>query len=94
MNSARVLKVSLVFPQVLAEYKQKSEFNELLGRYEEKPICEGRTLELFLTYPMHQVVFHLPRLRDHSPGHVLSTTSTYMSGILPLNPEYVWPTLS
>lgn len=41
--------------QVLAEYKQKHEFNALLKRYEEKPACEGRTLETFLTYPMHQV---------------------------------------
>ena len=41
--------------QVLAEYKQKHEFNALLKRYEEKPACEGRSLETFLTYPMHQV---------------------------------------
>lgn len=41
--------------QVLAEYKQKPEFNNLLKRYEEKPACEARTLEIFLTYPMHQV---------------------------------------
>ena len=41
--------------QVLAEYKQKHEFNQLLRRYEEKSICEGRSLETFLTYPMHQV---------------------------------------
>ena len=44
--------------QVLAEYKQKSEFNNLLKRYEEKPACENRTLEIFLTYPMHQVSIH------------------------------------
>lgn len=41
--------------QVLAEYKQRPEFNTLLKRYEEKPMCENRTLEIFLTYPMHQV---------------------------------------
>ena len=41
--------------QVLAEYKQKHEFNQLLKIYEEKPACEGRSLESFLTYPMHQV---------------------------------------
>jgi hypothetical protein len=46
--------------QVLAEYKQKPEFNNLLKRYEEKPACETRTLEIFLTYPMHQVsILHL-----------------------------------
>ena len=41
--------------QVLAECKQRPEFNQLLRRYEEKSICEGRSLETFLTYPMHQV---------------------------------------
>ena len=41
--------------QVLAEYKQKPEFNHLLKRFEEKPSCENRVLETFLTYPMHQV---------------------------------------
>lgn len=42
---------------MLAEYKQKPEFNNLLKRYEDKPACENRTLEIFLTYPMHQVRF-------------------------------------
>ena len=42
--------------QVLAEYKQKPEFNSLVRRYEEKTICEGRSLETFLTFPMHQVL--------------------------------------
>ena len=42
--------------QVLAECKQKNPmFNQLLKCYESKPICEGRSLETFLTYPMHQV---------------------------------------
>ena len=41
--------------QVLAEYKQKADFNNLLKRYEEKPLCEGRSVEIFLTHPMHQV---------------------------------------
>ena len=41
--------------QVLAEYKQKLEFAQLLRRYEEKTVCENRSLETFLTYPMHQV---------------------------------------
>ena len=45
--------------QVLAEYKQRPEFNNLLKRYEEKPACENRTLETFLTYPMHQVSLSL-----------------------------------
>lgn len=48
--------------QVLAEYKQRPEFNTLLKRYEEKPMCENRTLEIFLTYPMHQVKCFLSEL--------------------------------
>ncbi|XP_041368344.1 ras-specific guanine nucleotide-releasing factor 2-like isoform X7 [Gigantopelta aegis] len=56
--------------QVLAEYKQKPEFNCLLKRYEEKPACEGRTLEIFLTYPMHQIpryIITLHELLAHTP---------------------------
>lgn len=41
--------------QVLAECKQHSAFNLILKQYEAKPVCEGRSLETFLTYPMHQV---------------------------------------
>nr|KAG5706537.1 hypothetical protein BaRGS_028708 [Batillaria attramentaria] len=54
--------------QVLAEYKQKHEFNALLKRYEEKPACEGRSLETFLTYPMHQASA-LKQKFDHSLVH-------------------------
>ncbi|XP_070202561.1 ras-specific guanine nucleotide-releasing factor 2-like [Littorina saxatilis] len=56
--------------QVLAEYKQKHEFNALLKRYEEKPACEGRSLETFLTYPMHQIpryIITLHELLAHTP---------------------------
>ncbi|XP_064620078.1 ras-specific guanine nucleotide-releasing factor 2-like isoform X2 [Lineus longissimus] len=56
--------------QVLAEYKQKQEFNTLLKRYEEKPACEGRSLETFLTYPMHQIpryIITLHELLAHTP---------------------------
>ena len=41
--------------QVLAECKQKEVFSKMLKRLEEKPALQGRTLETFLTYPMHQV---------------------------------------
>ena len=30
-------------------------FASLLGRLERKPACKARSLETFLTYPMHQV---------------------------------------
>lgn len=56
--------------QVLAEYKQRPEFNTLLKRYEEKPMCENRTLEIFLTYPMHQIpryIITLHELLAHTP---------------------------
>lgn len=41
--------------QVLAECKQREQFCSLLARLEEKPQLNGRSLETFLTYPMHQV---------------------------------------
>ena len=42
--------------QILTELKSKSlEFRNLLKTHENKPKCEGRTLDVFLTYPMHQV---------------------------------------
>ena len=34
---------------------QKKRFAGLLSRLEKKPACKGRSLEIFLTYPMHQV---------------------------------------
>ncbi|XP_066274994.1 ras-specific guanine nucleotide-releasing factor 1-like isoform X2 [Branchiostoma lanceolatum] len=57
--------------QVLAECKHQSNvFNTLLKQYEAKPICEGRTLETFLTYPMHQIpryIITLNELLAHTP---------------------------
>jgi hypothetical protein len=41
--------------QVLTECKQSAPFAALLARLENKPACQGRSLETFLTYPMHQV---------------------------------------
>ncbi|KAJ8955431.1 hypothetical protein NQ318_003529, partial [Aromia moschata] len=41
--------------QVLTECKQSQQFAALLKRLESKPACRGRSLETFLTYPMHQV---------------------------------------
>lgn len=41
--------------QVLTECKQSSLFVALLNRLENKTACHGRSLETFLTYPMHQV---------------------------------------
>ena len=47
---------AIVFPyQVLTECKQGQMFASLLSRLEKKPACKGRSLETFLTYPMHQV---------------------------------------
>ncbi|XP_060555505.1 ras-specific guanine nucleotide-releasing factor 1-like isoform X3 [Ruditapes philippinarum] len=67
--------------QVLAEYKQKPEFNNLLKRYEEKPACETRTLEIFLTYPMHQIpryIITLHELLAHTPhDHVERNSLEY-----------------
>lgn len=42
--------------QVLTECKQSQPFAQLLARLESKPACQSRSLETFLTYPMHQVI--------------------------------------
>lgn len=41
--------------KVLAECKQREQFSNLLNRLEMKQQLAGRSLETFLTYPMHQV---------------------------------------
>lgn len=41
--------------QVLTECKSRPEFATVLKRLEAKTACKGRSLEMFLTYPMHQV---------------------------------------
>lgn len=42
--------------QILTELKSKSiEFRNLLKRSEEKSKCDGRSLDVILTYPMHQI---------------------------------------
>lgn len=41
--------------QVLTECKSRPEFSIVLRRLEAKSTIKGRSLEMFLTYPMHQV---------------------------------------
>lgn len=41
--------------QVLTECKSNPAFATVLKRLEAKSVCQGRSLETFLTYPMHQV---------------------------------------
>lgn len=56
--------------QVLTECKQNVPFASLLSRLENKPACQGRSLEQFLTYPMHQVpryIITLHELLAHTP---------------------------
>ncbi|XP_059486241.1 ras-specific guanine nucleotide-releasing factor 2-like isoform X3 [Neocloeon triangulifer] len=56
--------------QVLTECKQSPAFAALLARLENKPACQGRSLETFLTYPMHQVpryIITLHELLAHTP---------------------------
>lgn len=45
--------------QVLTECKNNQGFASVLKRLEGKPACQGRSLEQFLTYPMHQVISFL-----------------------------------
>ncbi|XP_045616711.1 ras-specific guanine nucleotide-releasing factor 1 isoform X2 [Procambarus clarkii] len=60
--------------QVLAECKQNPHFGAFLSRLENKPNLQGRTLETFLTYPMHQIpryIITLHELLAHTPhNHV------------------------
>ncbi|XP_054160727.1 ras-specific guanine nucleotide-releasing factor 1-like [Oppia nitens] len=60
--------------QVLAECKQREKFAAMLRRLEDKGVLQGRTLETFLTYPMHQVpryIITLHELLAHTPhNHV------------------------
>ena len=53
-----LLTPHLIIYQVLTECKQSTMFASLLNRLEKKPACKGRSLETFLTYPMHQVGLH------------------------------------
>ncbi|XP_031780546.1 ras-specific guanine nucleotide-releasing factor 2 isoform X5 [Nasonia vitripennis] len=57
--------------QVLTECKQSSSsFAALLIRLENKTACHGRSLETFLTYPMHQIpryIITLHELLAHTP---------------------------
>ncbi|KAL6436742.1 hypothetical protein ACFW04_004875 [Cataglyphis niger] len=57
--------------QVLTECKQSSPpFVALLNRLENKTACHGRSLEIFLTYPMHQIpryIITLHELLAHTP---------------------------
>lgn len=42
--------------QILTECKQNPQFSSVLTRLEEHSVCQGRSLETFLTFPMHQVM--------------------------------------
>ncbi|KAH1030106.1 hypothetical protein HUJ05_003230 [Dendroctonus ponderosae] len=56
--------------QVLTECKQNQPFASTLKRFESKPMCNGRSLETFLTYPMHQIpryIITLHELLAHTP---------------------------
>lgn len=56
--------------QVLTACKQAPEFVSLLKRLENKAACEGRTIEAFLTNPMHQISRYIITLHDllaHTP---------------------------
>ncbi|CAD7092815.1 unnamed protein product [Hermetia illucens] len=56
--------------QVLTECKNNNNFATVLKRLEAKPACQGRSLETFLTYPMHQIpryIITLHELLAHTP---------------------------
>ncbi|KAF5395102.1 Ras-specific guanine nucleotide-releasing factor 2, partial [Paragonimus heterotremus] len=82
--------------QVLAEYKQRPEFTQMLKRLEDKPLCEGRSIESFLTYPMHQIpryIITLHELLAHTPhDHVDRKKLEYAKSKLEQisHVSYVW----
>ncbi|XP_055608643.1 ras-specific guanine nucleotide-releasing factor 2-like isoform X4 [Uranotaenia lowii] len=56
--------------QVLTECKSNPNFATVLKRLEAKPTCQGRSIETFLTYPMHQIpryIITLHELLAHTP---------------------------
>ncbi|XP_055716567.1 ras-specific guanine nucleotide-releasing factor 2-like [Phlebotomus papatasi] len=56
--------------QVLTECKSNPAFATVLKRLEAKSVCQGRSLETFLTYPMHQIpryIITLHELLAHTP---------------------------
>lgn len=53
--------------QILTECKQNPNFSSVLARLEEHSACKGRSLETFLTYPMHQVCQRDPLVRHTRP---------------------------
>ncbi|CAA3006359.1 ras-specific guanine nucleotide-releasing factor 2-like [Olea europaea subsp. europaea] len=66
--------------QVLAECKQREQFSAILRRLEEKPQLNGRTLETFLTYPMHQIpryIICLHEILAHTPHNHVERRSLY-----------------
>lgn len=66
--------------QVLAECKQREAFSLILRRLEEKPQLGGRTLETFLTYPMHQIpryIICLHEILAHTPHNHVERKSLY-----------------
>ena len=56
--------------QILTECKQNPQFSGVLSRLEEHSACKGRSLETFLTYPMHQIPRYIITLHEilaHTP---------------------------
>ncbi|XP_028407100.1 ras-specific guanine nucleotide-releasing factor 2-like [Dendronephthya gigantea] len=73
--------------QMLAECKKHSlSFNRLLTIHEEKPACANRSLETFLTLPMHRVpgyIITLHRLLAFTPpDHVDRQSLEHARGVL------------
>ncbi len=72
---------------MLAECKKHSpSFNRLLAIHEEKPVCANRSLETFLTLPMHRVpgyIITLHRLLAFTPpDHVDRKSLEHARGVL------------
>jgi hypothetical protein len=70
--------------QILTECKQNPQFSSVLSRLEEHSACKGRSLETFLTYPMHQIPRYIITLHEilaHTPHEHVERRSTQPTGV-------------
>ena len=68
-----------------------SRFVTLLSRLEKKPACKGRSLETFLTYPMHQVTIEKAGRQGFS---LMKAWPSIYQDIYFVSPSSIWSSLN
>ena len=93
----RVQAESFVRPSILISsssyFTKLYRFVDLLSRLERKPGCKGHSLEMFLTYPMHQVIYcrNLKTLNWFTnPDLRFLATSSRCTSCWPTRPPTTW----